>query len=170
MKQKKGKLPKSSDGYHFLKHIRIYLGCDWPTIKNLCRDKGIEKRKSDGKYLLTDVESALKDKNESIDANRDLKREKTLAEIQKLKTSEEKAKLENDILRGEYHAQRECVGSLGIIFSTVWNEIQSLPARAQTAYPEIKGIDKTITDIVNVSAEKLKDYFTQKTGKELDVK
>ena len=158
MKQKKGKLPKSSDGYHFLKHIRIYLGCDWPTIKNLCRDKGIEKRKSDGKYLLTDVESALKDKNESIDANRDLKREKTLAEIQKLKTSEEKAKLENDILRGEYISKKEHTYSLGQILTQFWMVAQALPARVQSAYPEIRGIDKTVASLVNDEAAKLRNY------------
>lgn len=113
---------------------------------------------SDGSVNVEDAKQWIADSQKSREKQHDLKNVKTEAEIAKLEAAKRKTDLEIAVMKGELHPIRDCVASLGHICTSVWMEIQAMPSRIQAAHPEVPGLEKTATTIVNDAAQRLREF------------
>lgn len=84
---------------------------------------------------------------------------KTQAEVDKLRAAKALADLELAKKRGELHAIKECSESLGQMLNGVNVELQSLPSRLQSAFPENKLLGIKATDMVNECVKRIHEFL-----------
>ena len=136
------------------------------SVTNFVRD-GLLQKGSDGKF---DCVHSLKqiqrhEVARQHDGKRPVDAELAALRASLLKTRIARLQLEIDIASGKMHPEKDCVATFGILLSTVWQEICTLPHRIQAAHPEIHGLANTVTDIVNNSADRIVEFAKQHGAK-----
>lgn len=167
--KKSPKTKKVETDYFYQSVVSKKLKVDFQTVRDAVRYGYIVPRKIDNKISLSETAALFLQRDEAKKANRDLIAEKKRAEIKKLNADEELRQLELQIKRGEMLPAKDVVATFGVLLSSVWQEIMALPNRAQSAHPEIHGLEKTITDIVNSAADRIVEFAVQ-NGAEVPLK
>jgi len=170
---KRGRVPNKKTvppkpGWYGQKKISQFLRVNYQTLQTAIRG-GLAVRE-DGKIELAVAKKWFQDKADAKTDTAELKRQKLQTEIDRNLAAAKRTNLELAAMRGELHSKKDCCASLGQLLVTVWMEFAALPARGQSAHPEIQGLEKTLTDLINPISDKLQGFAKQHAGKELVAK
>lgn len=167
--KKSQKTKKVETDYFYQSVVAKKLKRDFQTVRDAVRYGHIVPRQIDNKISLSETAALFRQRDDAKNANRDLILEERAAKIEKLNGEKRLRDLQEAEKRGELHSIKDCVASIGLLLSSVWMEVQALPNRIQSAHPEIHGLDKTATDIVNLTADRLLE-FAKEHGAEIRTK
>ena len=124
-------------------------------------------REPNGRFYPSKVRQWISDREQQKAKAAELKLTKLRAEVRQLKTRDEERKLGMAIKRGELHPIRECQASLGEALASIFTQLQGLPQRLQSAFPEATGLkDVTIREL-NKSIGQIREYAKAHAGKPL---
>ena len=134
-KRKTGPVPhpkNPADGYVKQTWAIQVIGCSHATLQ-LAFAAGLPRRE-DGLVHLETAKAWFADRHKRKELSVQLSNEKKQEEIAELKIIKAKRQFELATMRGENHNTMNCASSLGILLTSVWQEIQSMPSRLAAVF------------------------------------
>ncbi len=121
-------------------------------------------REANSQFLPSAVKAWLEAKQARKARLDELKERRAKADIRDVQSKITDRKLSMAIKRGELHSIKDCQNSLGELLGSIWAELQGLPHRVQSAFPEVPNLKATTERELNTMAARVKEYARKHAG------